>query len=167
MASMSNGHRGAILMQNDKSWRERILQAVGFEVLAIVLSTPVLAWLMEAEWQMMGVVTLANCLIALAWNVLFNRTFDRLRQRWGIDQSVALRLTHAMLFEGGLILICVPFAAWWLDIGLVAALVMDIGLLLFFLPYTYLYHLAYDALREPVRRRYRGYRGQCPDGQAC
>jgi uncharacterized membrane protein len=141
-------------MQTDKSLRERIFQALGFEILAIVLCTPLLAWAMAAEWQMMGVVTVANCLIALFWNVLFNRAFDRLRRRWGIGQSVPVRLTHAMLFEGGLIVICVPFAVWWLDIGLLAALLMDIGLLLFFLPYTYLYHWAYDALRAPLQRWY-------------
>ncbi|NQD95874.1 multidrug/biocide efflux PACE transporter [Pseudomonas sp. CrR25] len=141
-------------MQADKSLRERVLQAVGFETLAILLTTPVLAWSMEAQWQEMGVVTVANCLIALAWNVLFNRAFDKLRQRWRMAQSVPVRMTHALLFEGGLLVICVPFAAWWLDIGLVAALVMDIGLLLFFLPYTYLYHWAYDASREPVRLWY-------------
>ncbi len=141
-------------MQSDKTLRERVLQAVGFEVLAILLSTPLLAWAMQAEWQQMGVVTLANCLIALAWNVLFNRAFDRARRRWGVRQSVPLRIVHALLFEGGLILLCVPFAAWWLDIGLLAALLMDIGLLLFFLPYTYLYHWAYDALRAPLQHWY-------------
>jgi uncharacterized membrane protein len=141
-------------MQTDKSLRERIFQALGFEILAIVLSTPLLAWAMATEWHAMGVVTVATCLFALIWNVLFNRAFDQLLRRWGIGLSVPVRLTHAVLFEGGLIVICVPFAAWWLDIGLLAALLMDIGLLLFFLPYTYLYNWAYDTLREPVQRWY-------------
>lgn len=156
------------VMSAEKTLNERIFQALGFEILAIVLCTPLLAWLMEADWQTMGVVTLANCLIALAWNVLFNRLFDRLRRRRGIALSVPVRITHAMLFEGGLLVLCVPFAAWWLGIGLFAAFMLDVGLLLFFLPYTYLYHWAYDALREPAQRWYGRRRSRrWPSSKGC
>ncbi|MCY1383930.1 Chlorhexidine efflux transporter [compost metagenome] len=41
----------------------------------------------------------------------------------------------------------VPLAAWWLSIGLVEAFLLDIGLLLFFLPYTLAFNWTYDALR--------------------
>ncbi|WP_342746335.1 chlorhexidine efflux transporter [Thiomonas intermedia] len=45
-----------------------------------------------------------------------------------------------------------PLAALWLGISLVAAVMLDIGLLLFFLPYTYIYHWAYDSVRASVTR---------------
>lgn len=141
-------------MHSGKSLRERALQALGFELLAIALSTPLLAWAMDAHWQTMGVITVATCVIALIWNVLYNRTFDWLLQRMGRVKTASVRLVHALLFEGGLVVFCVPFAAWWLSISLWQALLMEIGLLLFFLPYTYLYHWAYDSLRGPVQRWY-------------
>ncbi len=37
---------------------------------------------------------------------------------------------------------------WWLGIGLWEALTLDIGLILFYLPYTYIYSLVYDTLRK-------------------
>jgi uncharacterized membrane protein len=47
----------------------------------------------------------------------------------------------------------VPLAAWWLGISLWAAFLLDIGIVLFFLPYTFLYNLAYDRLRVRVINR--------------
>ena len=44
----------------------------------------------------------------------------------------------------------VPLIAWWLSISLWQAFLLDIGVLLFFLPYTYVYHWVYDVVRERV-----------------
>lgn len=64
-----------------------------------------------------------------------------------------MRGLHAVGFEGGLVVIVVPLAAWWLGISLWQAFLLDISLLLFFLPYTYVYNLVYDKLREARLRR--------------
>ena len=47
----------------------------------------------------------------------------------------------------------VPLIAWWLKIDLWEAFLLDIGVLLFFLPYTYLYHWGYDVVRERMVTR--------------
>ena len=38
----------------------------------------------------------------------------------------------------------IPLAAWWLNISLWQAFVLDIALVLFYLPYAFFYNLAYD-----------------------
>jgi uncharacterized membrane protein len=38
---------------------------------------------------------------------------------------------HALLFEGGLIVMGVPLIAWWLSVSLWQAFLLDIGVLLF------------------------------------
>lgn len=134
-------------MSPTKSLPERLLQALAFESLAILVCTPLFAWLFGTGWQAMRVVTIVNCLIALAWNVAFNAAFDRLLARRGRTHGVASRTLHAPLFEGGLVLVCVPFAAWWLGIAWLDALLLDAGLLLFFLPYTWAFHWSWDRLR--------------------
>ncbi|MDD2053756.1 multidrug/biocide efflux PACE transporter [Pseudomonas putida] len=139
-------------MNAAKSMTERVLQAIGFEFFAILICTPLFAWVMGISLVNMGVVTVATCLIALGWNVLFNALFDRLRARYALGQGGWTRLLHALLFEGGLIVVSVPQVAWWLDMSLLQALWLDIGVLLFFLPYTYVYHWAYDALRPRFLR---------------
>ena len=40
----------------------------------------------------------------------------------------------------------VPFFAWWLNISLWQALVMDVGLLVFFLVYTFVFTWCFDRL---------------------
>ncbi|MGO4611387.1 chlorhexidine efflux transporter [Variovorax sp. 2RAF20] len=52
-----------------------------------------------------------------------------------------------------------PLIAWWLKISLWQAFLLDIGVLLFFLPYTYVYHWGYDVVRERLllRRACEGY----------
>jgi len=135
-------------MSPHKSLTERVLQAIGFELLAVMLCTPLLAWLMDKPLVDMGVATIAIGLIALAWNVLFNGLFDRLLKRLALVPSAATRVVHALLFEGGLVAVSVPLIAWWLNVSLLEALILDIGVLLFFLPYTYVYHWVYDVLRE-------------------
>ncbi|MDP9529746.1 MULTISPECIES: multidrug/biocide efflux PACE transporter [Pseudomonas] len=135
-------------MSLPKSLTERIFQAVAFELLAVSICTPLLSWIMDKPMADMGLVTLAIGLLALGWNVLFNGLFDRLLKRLGLEHNGRTRVLHALLFEGGLVAFCVPLIAWWLDISLLQAFLLDIGVLLFFLPYTYLYHWAYDVLRD-------------------
>ena len=54
--------------------------------------------------------------------------------------------TYRIGFEGGLAFILVPVVAWWMGIGLVEALVLDLGLLVFFLVYTFVFNLAFDRI---------------------
>lgn len=140
-------------MTANKSITERIFQAIGFELLAILICTPLLAWIMDKPMLDMGVVTIAMAALALAWNVIFNGYFDRVLKRFAIAHNAWTRVVHALLFEGGLVALGVPLIAWWLDISLLEAFVLDIGVLLFFLPYTYVYHWVYDVMRERVVMR--------------
>jgi uncharacterized membrane protein len=144
---------GARVMNPTKSITERVCQAMGFEGLALLICTPLLAWIMDKPALEMGMVTLAISLLALTWNVIFNGLFDRLKVRLQLSGGVWTRVLHALMFEGGLIIVCVPLIAWWLNISLLQAFILDIGVLLFFLPYTYLYHWGYDAVRERLMCR--------------
>ncbi|CAI8990532.1 Multidrug/biocide efflux PACE transporter [Pseudomonas sp. IT-P12] len=134
-------------MTADKSILERICQAIGFELLAILICTPLLAWIMDKPMLDMGVVTVVLAALALAWNVVFNGVFDRVLRHFAVVHNAWTRVIHALLFEGGLVAVGVPLIAWWLDVSLWQAFLMDIGVLLFFLPYTYVYHWGYDVMR--------------------
>jgi uncharacterized membrane protein len=140
-------------MTANKSITERIFQAVGFELLAILICTPLLAWIMQKPMLEMGAVTVLIALLALGWNVVFNRYFDRMLERMNVAHNAWVRVVHALLFEGGLIVMGVPLIAWWLSVSLWQAFLLDIGVLLFFLPYTYVYHWGYDVLRERFTTR--------------
>lgn len=130
-----------------RSLRERIGHALAFEGIALLICAPSLAWLMDKPLAHLGVLTLMFSTVAMLWNMLFNYLFDQAQRRLGFHRGFRARLSHALLFELGLILVLVPLAAWWLSIGLIEALLLDIGLILFFLPYTMGFNWAYDVLR--------------------
>src|SRR5471032_282413 len=143
----NNSHSRSSAMNTNKSITERIIQAIGFECLAILICTPLLAWIMDKPLLEMGLVTVLIAGLALAWNVVFNGMFDRVLKHYAIAHNAWSRVVHALLFEGGLVAMGVPLIAWWLGVSLWQAFLLDIGVLLFFLPYTYVYHWGYDVLR--------------------
>lgn len=130
-----------------KSLIERIGHALAFELIALAICAPLFSWLMGTSVSAMGTLTLAISLIAMLWNVVYNALFDRLQRRVGFTRNFVVRMMHALAFELGLILIAVPLAAGWLSISLWRAFVLDLGFLMFFLPYTVVFNWVYDTLR--------------------
>ncbi|MCY1169707.1 Chlorhexidine efflux transporter [compost metagenome] len=141
------------IMSLQKSVKERFFHALGFEVLAIAICAPLGAWLLGYSLAHMGLLTLMVSLIAMTWNMAFNALFDSAQRRMGFTRTMWARVVHSVLFEIGLILAVVPLAAWWLDIGLWEAFVLDIGIVLFFLPYTFAFNWGYDHVRAIVIAR--------------
>jgi uncharacterized membrane protein len=134
----------------DRSPAERMFHALTFEALAIFISAPLAAWITGQSVVSMGVLTAIIATIAVAWNMLYNWVFDRLQASRGFERTYWIRTAHAVGFEAGLILIVIPLIAVWLDVSLWRALVLDIGLVLFYLPYGFLFNLGYDKIRESL-----------------
>ena len=59
-------------------------------------------------------------------------------------RNVARRIAHAVGFEGGLVLTLVPLFAWWFNVTLWQAFVMDLALIVFFLCYTFVFNWFFD-----------------------
>lgn len=125
----------------------RIVYVSLYEALAIVIVTIVLL-LVTAEGTISSSgLAASSSAIAVAWNLVFNWLFEQWERRQRVrGRSPFRRLAHAVGFEGGLLIWLVPFFAWWLGVSLWQALVMDVGFLLFFFCYTYLYAWGFDWL---------------------
>ena len=140
-------------MSLKRSVKERFFHSLAFELLALAICAPLGAWLLGYSLAHIGLLTLMISLLAMSWNMVFNALFDRAQRRIGFKRTLVARGVHALIFEVGLLLAVVPLAAWWLGIGLWEAFVLDIGIVLFFLPYTFCFNWAYDHLREIVVAR--------------
>ncbi|WP_428032991.1 PACE efflux transporter [Ancylobacter sp.] len=127
---------------------DRIRHVISFEIIALSIITPLGAWVFGVPMVEMGAVGAGAALIAAGWNYLFNLGFDHAlaRLRGSVRKTLGLRVLHAVLFEIGLVVVLVPFVAWFLGIGLVEALLMDLALAGFFLVYAFAFNWAYDAL---------------------
>ena len=126
--------------------RRRVVYVALYELIAMGVVT--LAFMASGEAAThAGGVAVGSSLIAVAWNLLFNALFERWEARQAVrGRGKARRIAHAIGFEGGLALWLVPFMAWWLGVGLWQALLLDLGLLLFFLVYTFVFTWVFDQL---------------------
>ena len=94
-----------------------------------------------------GAMAVVASTIAIVWNVVFNHLFERWEARQRVKgRSILRRAVHAMGFEGGLALVLIPLMAWWFGMGLWEAAVLEAGLLLFFLFYTYVFNWGFDRI---------------------
>lgn len=134
-----------------RSTADRIRQAVSFELIGILIVTPLFAWGFDHPMGEMGILVVLGATAATAWNYLFNLGFDHLLnwRRGDVRKTVPLRLVHAVLFEATLLVLLLPLFAWWLEISLVAALVMEISFATFYMVYAFVFTWGYDLVFPP------------------
>lgn len=131
-----------------RSFRDRLRHAIFFELIALAIVTPMGAVIYGIELHAMGLVSLVCATLATLWNMGFNWVFDRgMRHVTGSTRkSGSIRILHAIAFEIGLLAVLLPFIAWYLQITLWQALVMDLSFALFYMGYAFVYNWAYDRL---------------------
>jgi len=127
--------------------RRRVVYVTLYEAIAIVVASGGLAAMSGQSLGHSGVLAAMASAVAVVWNVGFNHAFEAWEARQAVrGRSFLRRAAHAIGFEGGLAAILVPLFAWWLDVSLWQALVMDLGLLLFFLGYTFVFNWSFDRI---------------------
>lgn len=138
-----------------RSTRDRLRHALVFEIIGLVLVTPLGALAFGHPLADIGLVALVSTILAMVWTYLYNLGFDLLliRLNGRTDKSLGLRLVHAFAFEGGLLVILMPFIAWYLGIGLIQALLIDMSFALFYVVYAFGYNWAYDRVFPPPPAR--------------
>lgn len=125
----------------------KLVQAILYEVIAVALVTPIVVLMFDESIGVSGLLAILMSLIAMSWNYVFNSMFEY----WEAKQtqkgrSMHRRLMHAVGFEGGLVIFTVPLIAYWLELSLWAALIADIGLLVFFFFYAVAFCWCFDKL---------------------
>ena len=125
-------------------WR-RVLYVTLYELIAIAVATWGLAAFTGQGAGHASVVAAASSAIAVVWNLVFNWAFERWEARQVVrGRSLGRRVAHAIGFEGGLVFSLVPLFAWWFGVSLWQAFVMDLGLIVFFLCYTFVFSWGFD-----------------------
>jgi uncharacterized membrane protein len=133
--------------------RDRLRHAVLFEVIALALVAPLGGVIFGISVGHFGVVALVSTTLAMAWNYVYNLGFDHALLRLGLplQKTLRVRVAHAVLFEAGLLVLLVPFIAWYLAVPLWQAFVMDLSLAGFYLVYAFVFNWLYDlAVPLPV-----------------
>ena len=130
----------------------RIIYVISYEIVAILLTTLILVGLGFGGGHS-GVVAVIASTVAVIWNYLWTTMFEFWEGRQvSKTRTVRRRVVHAVGFEGGLVVFLVPILAWVLDVSLLEALRLQLGLLIFFLVYTFVFAWLFDRV-WPLKSR--------------
>jgi uncharacterized membrane protein len=125
--------------------KRRVVYIVLFEAFAIAFTGIALAASSDQPARVAGALAVASSVVAVIWNFVYNWAFERWESRQATKgRGMVRRTAHAVGFEAGLVVLLVPLFAYGLQISLWHALVYDIGLVVFFLVYGFVFNLAFD-----------------------
>jgi len=127
-------------------WR-RVVFVTLYEGIAIACTSIGLATVSGGSERLgdASLVAVGSSIVAIVWNLVFNALFERWEAgRVQRGRGLGRRVAHAIGFEGGLALFLIPLVAWGLGVSLVEAFWLDLGLLAFFLVYTFVFNWAFD-----------------------
>lgn len=129
-----------------RNTRDRIRHSILFELIGLITVTPLGGWVFGVPISHFGVVAVVSTSLAMGWNYAYNLGFDHamLRLTGSVKKTLRTRIIHAGLFEFGLLCLLVPFIAWYLDVPLWQAFVMDVSLAGFYLAYAFVFNWVYD-----------------------
>ena len=125
----------------------RLIYATSFEAGGIALSTLLLLLMSDTGAGGSFVFSVLASTVAMLWNLAFNALFEAWEARQTTrGRSLARRAAHALLFEGGLVLMLLPLTASWFAVDLLTALAYESVLIVAFLLYTWAFTWAFDRL---------------------
>jgi uncharacterized membrane protein len=132
--------------------KRRIFHTLSFEIIGLIIAIPLFAWVFDADLEHIGIMTVVMSLIAMVWNMAFNKLFELWEARQhDRRRTTKRRVIHALGFEGGLLVATLPLIAWWMQMNLWQALLTDLGYMLFFLVYGFLFNYGFDRFFGPPK----------------
>ncbi|GAA2844086.1 PACE efflux transporter [Leucobacter komagatae] len=129
----------------------RIIYVVTYEVTAILFVSLALMALGHSGAGS-GLVAIASSTVALLWNFVWTSLFEAWERRQASQtRTVRRRIAHAIGFEGGLVVFLIPLLAWILNVSLLDAFILELGILVFFLVYTFAFAWLFDIVLPPAK----------------
>ena len=129
------------------SLKTRLVHMILFESVGLVLFTLTASLILKLSLIHLGVLGVICSLIAMLWNFIYNYIFDYFEYQLGrsrFKRGIYWRLIHILMFEFGLMLVTLPIIAYWLNMGILSAFFMDLGVIVFFLGYAMLFNWVFD-----------------------
>jgi len=132
------------------STKERIFHSLLFEVIALILLIPLGSLISNIDMKSMTGLAIGLSLTAMFWNYVYNLIFDKYFGGNRIVRSLIMRIGHAIGFEFGLLIVTLPAIMWVLNIGFINALILDMGMLIFFIVFAMMFNWCYDLAKHQL-----------------
>ncbi|OAT26742.1 PACE efflux transporter [Proteus myxofaciens] len=125
--------------------KRKIVYVTAYEIIGWIISSVGLALLSNNSTTVTGPLALMITTIAVSWNFIYNCLFEFWESRQTSRvRTFRRRLIHAIGFQLTLVLFLIPLIAWWLNVSLWQALVMDFALIIIIPCYTFVYNWVFD-----------------------
>lgn len=133
--------------------KRRIIHALTYEVILLVIIAVVLSFVFEAPMEVTGTLGIAMALTSVVWNMIFNHFFEKYEAKHQLKRTVLVRICHAIGFEGGLMLATIPMVAYALNMPIWQAILTDLSMTLCILVYTFIFQWCYDFIETKLGLR--------------
>ncbi|MGF6204076.1 PACE efflux transporter [Pseudomonas frederiksbergensis] len=125
--------------------KRKLLYVSLYEAIGMTLSALGLALLSGTSPHSTGPLAVFITTIAVTWNFIFTSLFERWESRQpSRTRTVRRRIAHAVGFQLTLIVFLIPLIAWWMNISLVQAFLLDLALILLIPCYTFAFNWLFD-----------------------
>ncbi|HZK31514.1 MAG TPA: PACE efflux transporter [Corynebacterium sp.] len=129
--------------------KRRLLYVLSYEIIAVVFVSVSLT-LLGLGGGNSTLIAVVSSAVAVGWNFLWNTLFECWeKKQHSQTRTLGRRVVHSLGFEGGLVVFLVPVIALILGVGLVEAFFLELGLLVFFLLYTFVFAWVFDRILPP------------------
>ena len=127
--------------------KRRVTYVFFYEVLSFLICAMILAVLSGSTISHTGPLSLLIAVIAVSVNFFYNYAFEWWEKRQhSKTRTIFRRVVHAIGFRAVLVTILIPLIAWWMQISLVKAFLLDFSLMIIIPCYTFVYNYFFDHL---------------------
>ncbi|MFU0758680.1 putative PACE efflux transporter [Serratia marcescens] len=127
--------------------KRKLVYVTAYEIIGMAISALGLALLSGHAPSSTGPLAVVITTIAVSWNFIYNYLFEWWESRQvSRTRTLKRRILHAVGFQLTLVVYLIPLIAWWMDITLWQALLLDMALIVIIPCYTFLFNWAFDKL---------------------
>ena len=131
--------------------RERFYQTLAFEAGGLIMAAPLYGLLYGQSAEQSLSILISLSLVVMLWTPLHNTLFDiadlNLSGRVASARPHRLRLLQALSQEVTVLVVTLPLIMALGGHALGEALLIDLGLTIFYAAYAYIFHIVFDWLR--------------------
>lgn len=127
--------------------KRRIVYLSSYEIFGLMISSFVISTLSGASLTHTGPLAIVITALALTWNLFYNLIFEAWeKQQISRTRTIKRRIIHAIGFQLTLIIFLIPLIAWWMNISLIQAFLLDV-ILIFIIPvYAFIFNWVFDKI---------------------
>lgn len=125
--------------------KRRVTYIFFYEVFSFFICAMVLAVLSDTSISHTGPLSILIAVIAVTINYFYNHIFEMWEKKQiSKKRTVIRRVVHAIGFQIVLVMILIPLIAWWMQISLIKAFLLDFSLMVLIPCYTFVYNYLFD-----------------------